>query len=124
MIQKSDWLNLTKARARSWITAGLLAFIASDLGAATFPLRWRWSNPAPHGNNIIGLAYSSALGQAVQVAELGQIYTSDNLNLWLPRDSGVTNHLRAVTFFGNRIVITGESGRMLYADTPDHFLPG
>src|SRR5436189_3657773 len=52
------------------------------------------------------------------------LYTSDDLSTWLPRDSGVTNALRAVTFFGPRIVITGESGLVLYADSPAVFKPG
>src|SRR5436189_6213777 len=30
------------------------------------------------------------------------LYTSDDLSTWLPRDSGVTNALRAVTFYGDR----------------------
>jgi hypothetical protein len=64
------------------------------LDAVEFPLRWRWSNPAPHGGNVVDMAYSATLGLAVQVAERGQIYTSDDLSLWLPRDSHVTNSLR------------------------------
>jgi photosystem II stability/assembly factor-like uncharacterized protein len=101
------------------------------LPAVTYPLRWRWSNPAPHGNNIINMVYSPFSGRAVQVTERGQIYTSDDLSLWIPRDSGTLNSLRAVTLFNsiplginNRMVITGESGTVLYADDVDAFLPG
>jgi hypothetical protein len=89
--------------------------------AATFPLRWRWSNPAPHGNNVIEMAYSSSLGLAVQVAERGQIYTSDGLDFWTPRDSFTTNALRSVTFFGGRIIVTGENGTALHADSVTDF---
>ncbi len=91
-----------------------------------YPLRWRWSNPTPHGGNVVDMAYSPGRGLGVQVAERGQIYTSADLNLWLPRESHTTNALRAVTFFGaaQRIVITGESGTVLYADDVDHFQPG
>jgi hypothetical protein len=78
-------------------------------------LRWRWSNPAPHGGNVFDLTFG--LGLAVQVAERGQIYTSEDLVFWEPRDSNSTNSLRAVTFFGNRIIITGERGIVLYADS-------
>src|ERR1041384_4988637 len=95
-----------------------------DSRGANFPLRWRWSNPRPHGNNVVDMVYSPLLGLGVQVAERGQLYTSDDLSTWLPRDSGVTNSLRAVTFFGSRIVITGESGVVLYADSPASFKPG
>lgn len=87
--------------------------------AVDFPLRWRWSHPLPNGNNIIDMAFNETL--AVQVAERGQIYTSDDLESWVPRDSGVSNALRAVTFFHDRIVVTGESGTILYADDPADF---
>src|SRR5437773_1763252 len=102
----------------------LLFFPSLDSHAVNFPLRWRWSNPRPHGNNVLDMAYSPALGLGVQVAERGQVYSSDDLSTWLPRDSGVTNALRAVTFFGRRIVITGEAGAVLYADSPADFKPG
>jgi hypothetical protein len=92
--------------------------------AVAYPLRWRWSNPAPHGGNIVDMAYSPALMLGVQVAERGQIYTSSDLDLWLPRDSKTTDALRAVTFWGTRIVIVGENGRVLYADSVDEFRAG
>ena len=87
--------------------------------AVTYPLRWRWSNPTPHGNNVINMAflYAPPTQRAVQVTERGQIYTSEDLILWTPRDSGATNALRGVTFFNvagtNRIVIVGEEGKVL-----------
>ncbi|MEW6305943.1 MAG: hypothetical protein AB1705_20905 [Verrucomicrobiota bacterium] len=61
------------------------------------------------------------LGVTVQVAERGQIYTSEDLSFWQPRVSGTTNSLRAVTFFGDRLVITGERGTVLYADSLEDF---
>ncbi len=70
------------------------------------------------------MAYCPALDLGVQVAERGQIYTSDDLSTWLPRDSGVTNALRAVTFLGSRIVVTGQAGVVLYADSVNDFKPG
>ncbi|MBN2507564.1 MAG: hypothetical protein JXQ71_12805, partial [Verrucomicrobia bacterium] len=97
---------------------------AADAGGATFPLRWRWCNPLPHGGIVVDMAYCSALRRGVQVAERGQVYTSDDLSLWLPRDSGTTNSLRAVTFFGTRIIVTGENGCVLYADDVDQFRSG
>jgi hypothetical protein len=102
----------------------LLLLPTLDSAAVNFPLRWRWSNPRPHGNNIVDMAYSPVVGLGVQVTERGQLYTSDDLSNWLPRESGVTNALRAVTFFGARIVITGEAGVVLYADSPANFRPG
>jgi hypothetical protein len=106
-----------------WIL-GLLAFAVLELDAVDFPLKWRWSNPAPHGNNIIFTTYSPGLQLGVQVAEQGQIYTSDDLLFWIPRESGTTSALRCVTFLGNRILITGENGTVLYADSVSNFQPG
>ena len=98
--------------------------VAPDGRAASFPLRWRWSNPRPHGNNVVDMAYSASQGLAVQVAEYGQLYTSVDLELWTPRESHTTNWLRAVTFLGNRILVTGENGMVLYADSVSDFQPG
>ncbi len=97
---------------------------AAPVAAIEYPLRWRWSNPAPHGNHVIDMAFHTNLNLAVQVCERGQLYTSDDLTLWIARDSGVTNWLRAVTFLGSRIVVTGENGCVLYADSPDDIRAG
>lgn len=92
--------------------------VATDVFAGS-PFRWRWSNPAPHGGNVFDMAYG--LGLTVQVCERGQIYTSEDLLLWHPRTSGTTNALRATTFFNNRLLITGESGTVLWADSLEDF---
>jgi hypothetical protein len=105
--------------ARIIISFCVLGFIEASVSAATLPLAWRWSNPYPHGNNIIDMAYANGL--AVQVAERGQIYTSADSQSWIPRDSHTTAALRAVTFFNGRIIITGENGTVLYADSPNDF---
>jgi len=93
-----------------------LALAAVHAHAVNFPLRWRWSNPAPHGGNVVDMAYSAPQFLAIQVAERGQIFTSVDLDLWLPRDSNTTNNLRGVTFFGTRALITGENGCVMYSD--------
>ncbi len=92
--------------------------------AVDFPLRWRWSNPEPHGGLVVDMAYSPARGLGVQVAGFGQIYTSNDLDLWLPRDCPTGCHLRAVAFFGSRILIVGADRTLLYADDVDDFQPG
>lgn len=107
----------------AWILL-LISLSCQAMGAVEYPLRWRWSNPFPHGGNVVDMAYNPALFLAVQVAELGQIYTSDDLDVWIPRESNTTKNLRAVTFFGARIVITGEAGTVLHADNPNSFQPG
>ena len=112
---KSSFAESSTRKARC--VAGLILLVFwSQLGAVNFPLRWRWSNPSPHGGNVVDMAYSPMLSLGVQVAERGQIFTSGDLSLWLPRDTFLTNALRAVAFFGPRIVVTGEAGAVLYAD--------
>src|SRR5687768_14000696 len=100
----------------------LLVFLVgaiADVSEARLPTRWRWSNPTPHGGNIFDMAYG--FGLTVAVAERGQIFTSEDLQFWQPRDSGTTNSLRAVTFLNGRLIITGERGTVLYADSLEDF---
>ena len=110
------------------VLGGLIGLACgSPLRAVDFPLRWRWSNPSPHGNNVVDMSFSPVLNLAVQVTELGQLYTSSDLRLWTPRDSGTSLNLRGVAFFGNnppRIVVTGENGTVLYADSVETFQSG
>ncbi|HTL18107.1 MAG TPA: hypothetical protein VL793_12795, partial [Patescibacteria group bacterium] len=58
---------------------------------------------------------------AVQVTELGQIYTGLGFQGWLPRDSGTANTLQAVRFFGTRIVFVGATGTAGYSDDGVNF---
>lgn len=104
----------------------LLLLLSFPARAVEYPLRWRWSNPHPHGGNIVDMAYFGSLGLAVQVAELGQIFSSGDLSFWMPRPSGTTNDLRAVTLFPalRRILITGANGTVLYADDISDFRAG
>jgi hypothetical protein len=96
-------------------------FIAIALLAAgqVRALTWRWSNPSPHGNNVVDMAWDGNL--AVQVTELGQIYTGMNFFGWLPQNSGTTNDLQAVVFLGNRIVFSGAEGAVGYSDDGVNF---
>lgn len=106
------------------LTCLLALGLAPAAEAIEYPLRWRWSNPTPHGGNVYDMAYSFNYLLAVQVAERGQIYTSEDLDVWTLRSSGTTNALRGVAFFGARIVVVGERGTVLYADAPDAFTNG
>jgi hypothetical protein len=107
----------------------LLLLLLGSAGSALsvdYPLRWRWSNPRPHGGNIVDMLYIPGLGVTVQVAELGQIFSSADLSFWVARESGTTNDLRAVGFLApyRRILVTGANGTVLYADNPAEFSPG
>lgn len=109
---------LRRLGAIGWSFLALLMMLA---GAQAYdrPIRWRWSNPAPHGGNVFDMTYG--LGLTVQVCERGQIYTSEDLQLWNPRTSGTTNALRSTVFFGSRLLVTGESGTVLWADSLEDF---
>src|SRR5262245_16876568 len=97
---------------------GLVAVPALSQAQTSAP-RWRWSNPAPFGGNIFDMAYG--LGTTIAVTERGQVFSSDDLDLWEPHDTPTTNSLRAVVFFRGRLVITGERGTVLFADSLQNF---
>ncbi len=97
-----------------------LAVLLFSITAAAAPLRWHWSNPLPHGNNIAGIASQTDWGY-VQVTDHGQFYTSPDLATWTPNDTGTTKALRGVAFFGARMVTVGESGLVLWSDQPETF---
>jgi hypothetical protein len=94
-------------------------FISVAMQAWAQTLSWSWSNPQPHGNDIIGMAWNGALG--VQVCDLGQVYTSADMTNWFAQKSGLTNDLQAVTFLGKRIIITGANGAIAYSDDGVNF---
>ena len=98
----------------------LAALAIQNAGAEIkLPPSWRWSNPAPHGANIVDVAANSAL--AVQVGERGQIYLSDDWETWTPRDTFTSMALRGAAFFNGRLVISGEAGTIMFADDPWNF---
>ena len=103
---------------------GVSFLLKTNAPAVDFPLRWRWSNPLPHGGNVFDMDYAPLQSLGVQVCENGQIYVSHDLDLWLPRDTFLTNFLRAVTFLGTRVIITGESGIVLYSNDGESFQAG
>jgi len=82
-------------------------------------LTWRWSNPLPHGNNIVDMTWNGET--AVQVTDMGQIYTGLDFDGWQPRNSGTTNTLQSVRFFGDRIVFVGANGTAGYSDDGVNF---
>lgn len=115
--------NQTSSATRGGFALAVFLTVMAGLApggfSQTLPQTWRWSNPGPHGGNVFDMAYG--LGVTIQVCERGQIYTSDDLVSWTPRASGTTKSLRAVTFLGQRVIITGEAGTVLYADSLEDF---
>jgi hypothetical protein len=96
-----------------------LCLVSLGASAGQLPQRWRWSNPRPFGGSVYDMAYG--FGLTVAVTERGGIHTSEDLIFWEPRESHTSNALRAVTFFGSRLVVTGEQGTVLYADSLEVF---
>jgi len=92
----------------------LLASLAVA-SAVDLPLRWRWANPPPHGNTVYDM--TAKFGLVIQACDRGQLYSSYDLVLWEPLETGTTQSLRGLTFIGNRLIVTGASGTVLYADS-------
>lgn len=105
----------------AWVQ-GVLFLAAGLLPAQAAPWRWHWSNPLPHGNNIADLALQPG-GSIVQVADHGQAYVTKDLQWWDSRDTGTRNNLRGATFLRDRLLISAESGLMLWSDDLFRFHP-
>lgn len=93
---------------------GIVSFPRAD------PWRWHWSNPLPHGNNIADFAYHTN-GHFIQVTDHGQLYASDTLTQWESRETGTRRDLRGATFQGNRLLVSGERGLVLWSDDLQRF---
>jgi hypothetical protein len=77
---------------------------------------WRFSNPQPHGNNIIDMAIHD--GVVWEVGDRGSLYTSIDLDNWFPRETGTTQSLRGITFLGNKAFISGSAGTIVSGENP------
>lgn len=103
------------SRLCAWLPVMVTA--AGTMAANQENLDWRFSNPLPHGNNVVNMEYSPALGLGIQVCERGRFYHSTDLVNWTLGTSGATQSLRSVAFLNNRIIITGEEGTVLWGDS-------
>jgi len=90
-----------------------LGLATQSLKGGTTNLHWRWSNPLPFGNNITALAFSSTNLPYIAACERGQLYSSSDLTTWQRHDTGTRRALRAAVYFGDRLIVTGESGLVL-----------
>jgi len=109
------WRPLTSTRV---IVALLGWLFAGGLAAQTW--RWHWSNPLPHGNNIADFAFHTN-HHFIQVTDHGQIYASTRDGDWEPRESGTGLDLRGAAFLGNRLLVSGERGLILWSDDVQEF---
>lgn len=83
--------------------------------------RWRWSNPLPHGNNVLDMFVTSEL--AVQVGDAGTLYVQRLDERWVPASTGTGNYLRSATLLGDRIIATGANGCIIWSDDGTLFQP-
>jgi hypothetical protein len=111
----------TRATCFNWcaIVLAMVTFVSSAT-EVRFE-RWRWSNPLPHGNNVLDLLVTTDL--AVQVGDGGAVFVQRTDERWAPAVSGVTNYLRGVTLMGERLIAVGENGCILWSDDGNYFQP-
>jgi hypothetical protein len=69
----------------------------------------------PNGNNVYDLAYQA--GIAVQAGDRGQLHTSLDGSLFVAHNTGTSRALRALAFFKDGLIVTGEEGTTLFAPT-------
>ncbi len=103
------------------VLAALLLTMLIGIASATEvrPERWRWSNPLPHGNNVLDMLVTTDV--AVQVGDGGTVYVQRTDERWAPAVSGVTNYLRSVALMGERLIVAGENGCILWSDDGNYF---
>ena len=111
---KWNILSGVQFRFRIAFILTLLVVFFSNASDEVRSERWRWSNPLPHGNNVLDMFVTTSL--AVQVGDGGTIYVKGIDERWIPAVSGVTSYLRSVTMMGERIIVSGESGCILWSD--------
>jgi hypothetical protein len=126
----------TRTKARGWTflssVCSLLLVRLAILQVAVFILlghasaeihseRWRWSNPLPHGNNVLDMLVTSDF--TVQVGDGGAVHVRGSDGRWVSAVTGVTNYLRSVALMGDRIIVTGENGCILWSDDGVSFQP-
>lgn len=102
------------------ITAALILSF-SALAADVQSKHWRWSNPLPHGNNVMDMHVSPDF--ILQVGDAGTLYINRQDGHWNLVDTKTDLYLRSVTMLGERIIATGENGTILWSDDGITFEP-
>ena len=78
-------------------------------------LSWRWSNPVPFGNSITDLAWRTNR-LYLAVGDRGALWVADALPDWRRAKTGTSVALRGATYLGDRAIVVGESGTVLWSD--------
>ncbi len=113
------WSPFLRPMAAPLLLCCLLPCLA--IAGEVNPARWRWSNPSPHGNNILDMVVTPTV--AAQVGDAGTIYVQREDERWAPAVTGVTNYLRGVALMGERFIAVGENGCILWSDDGAVFQP-
>jgi hypothetical protein len=78
-------------------------------------LTWRWSNPTPFGNSIADLAWQTNR-LYLAVGDRGSLWAASTLPNWWRVKTGTTASLRGATYLGDRAIVVGEGGVILWSD--------
>lgn len=97
-----------------WILLLVLVGALSGRSQGT-NLTWRWSNPAPFGNSIADLAWRTNR-LYLAVGDRGSLWVADELPAWRRAKTGTTAALRGATYLGDRAIVVGEAGTVLWSD--------
>jgi hypothetical protein len=103
------------------LVVAVVCLTIATTAAEVRPERWRWSNPLPHGNNVLDMLVASDV--TVQVGDAGTVYVQGLDERWAPAITGVTNYLRGTALMGERFLVVGENGCILWSDDGNHFQP-
>ena len=114
LLEKTPTIHPGGFLPKSGVLSVLFLLMVSAVTAELHGERWRWSNPLPHGNNVLDMKVNGSAG--LQVGDAGTIYVLSPDGRWAPAVTGVNNYLRSTTFFGERMVATGENGMILWSD--------
>jgi hypothetical protein len=111
---------ISRLRVTGFLLALMLGLVISP-AADVRKERWRWSNPLPHGNNVLDMLVTTDV--AVQAGDGGTVYVQRTDERWAPAVTGVTYYLRSVALMGEQFIVVGENGCILWSDYGDYFQP-
>ncbi|MDF7798821.1 hypothetical protein P4C99_05075 [Pontiellaceae bacterium B1224] len=104
-------------KTRTMQTTGIISLLlsAATVIAAPDRNRWHWSNPLPHGNNVMDMQVSGTA--SVQVGDSGSLHFRGEDERWVQALTGTENYLRSTTVLGERFIAVGESGTIIWSDS-------
>ena len=107
-------LRLPGLVSAGWILLSLVVGLLTGRAQGT-NLTWRWSNPAPFGNSIADLAWRTNR-LYLAVGDRGSLWVADEVTSWRRAKTGTTAALRGATYLGDRAIVVGEAGTVLWSD--------